>query len=630
MNNHFLILFTIGPVQSFIAQARKTQDLYAGSQILSALTKIAIDKFKQEFPSGEVIYPIFTHDAESLSLPNRFIGKAEGTAEKLKEKAKAIQVGVENEWQDIARRALGKANVSAPTGFEDQIKAHLDIHWVYKEITTDFATAYQELERLGGAVKNVRQFAQYEYNGEKGEAGRKCSIDGKNNALFYRKNGRRKPAYLENATELERFVLNPGEGLSAVSLVKRFYLEGKNKETFPSTAEVALMHDEGRLDDEQKEILQFYKRLFSNRKEEITRVCLDLFNKNLAGPINLNGTENWNPQFDYQMLFEENLNTKNIPNSKQLELLHQLQRKLSPHLKTKYYALVLFDGDKMGKWLAGENNKTKDNLESFHETLSGALSRFGAYARNYLNREKHNGHAVYSGGDDFLGFVNIYSLFEVMKHLREAFDNKVNQAIVDFKQADNHLTFSAGILIAHYKTPYSEVLKKAREIEKKAKKEGGRNAFCITVIKHSGEVQEAIFKWDISENAKLSSSGCANWDALAHIVKELDEDEGHFSTKFIQNLASEFFQLTGTDLYDLDTTSRDTRHLENALAFEMKRLIGRAMDKKENTKTDEECRNDLWKSVKTLWDNAPKPNKVRHFIHALQIADFLTRKTTQD
>ncbi|NTW88345.1 MAG: hypothetical protein HGB26_04300 [Desulfobulbaceae bacterium] len=30
----YLFLFTIGPVQSFIAQARKTRDLYAGSAIL--------------------------------------------------------------------------------------------------------------------------------------------------------------------------------------------------------------------------------------------------------------------------------------------------------------------------------------------------------------------------------------------------------------------------------------------------------------------------------------------------------------------------------------------------------------------------------------------------------------------
>lgn len=626
MNNH-LLLFTIGPVQSFIAQARKTQDLYAGSQILSALIKTGIDKFKKEFPSGEVIYPIFANDVDSLSLPNRFIGKTEDTAEKLKEKAKAIQLAVENEWQDIARRALRKANASAPTGFEDQVKAHLDIHWIYKGVTADFATAYQELEQLGGAVKNVRQFTQYNY-GDIGEAGRKCSIEGKNNALFYRKNGTRRPAHLENAVELERFVLNPGEGLSAVSLVKRFYLEGKNKEAFPSTAEVALMHGEEQLAEEDKKGLDCYKKLF--RKEKIVEACLEMFKNGWlqkAASIRPDEEEEWNDQFDYQMLFEENLNAKNIPNPKQLELLRQLHAKLKPNIKTKYYALVLFDGDKMGKWLAGENNKTKEDLESFHETLSGALSRFGSYARNYLNRENKNGHAVYSGGDDFLGFVNIHSLFEVMSHLREVFDDKVNKKIEAFKKEEKHLTFSAGILIAHYKTPFSEVLKKAREIERKAKKEGGRNAFGITVIKHSGEIQEAVYKWDAE---KGSPNGCSNWIALEHIAKELDKEEGHFSPKFIQNLAAEFYQLTGADLYDFDTTNRDTRHLQNALTFEMKRLIGRAMDKRENSKIDKKRQDDLWDAVNTLWENALKPNKVQHFIHALQIADFLTRKTTQD
>ena len=37
-----LFLFTIGPVQSFIAQARKTRDLKAGSDILSELIREAI------------------------------------------------------------------------------------------------------------------------------------------------------------------------------------------------------------------------------------------------------------------------------------------------------------------------------------------------------------------------------------------------------------------------------------------------------------------------------------------------------------------------------------------------------------------------------------------------------------
>jgi len=40
--NKYLFLFTISPVQSFIAQARKTKDLYDGSKLLTDLIKVAI------------------------------------------------------------------------------------------------------------------------------------------------------------------------------------------------------------------------------------------------------------------------------------------------------------------------------------------------------------------------------------------------------------------------------------------------------------------------------------------------------------------------------------------------------------------------------------------------------------
>ena len=44
MKKH-LFLFTISPVQAFIAQARKAQDLYAGSRLLSDLVRFSIDTF---------------------------------------------------------------------------------------------------------------------------------------------------------------------------------------------------------------------------------------------------------------------------------------------------------------------------------------------------------------------------------------------------------------------------------------------------------------------------------------------------------------------------------------------------------------------------------------------------------
>ncbi len=61
----YLFLFSIGPVQSFIAQARKPQDFAAGSQILSELVDLAM----QGLPKDRIIFP--SPDIENK--PNRFI-----------------------------------------------------------------------------------------------------------------------------------------------------------------------------------------------------------------------------------------------------------------------------------------------------------------------------------------------------------------------------------------------------------------------------------------------------------------------------------------------------------------------------------------------------------------------------
>lgn len=55
--SQFLFLFTIGPVRSFIARARKTQDLYAGSFLLSHLSDIAINKLNMLTDSCVLIFP---------------------------------------------------------------------------------------------------------------------------------------------------------------------------------------------------------------------------------------------------------------------------------------------------------------------------------------------------------------------------------------------------------------------------------------------------------------------------------------------------------------------------------------------------------------------------------------------
>ncbi len=616
MTSH-LFLFTIGPVQGFIAQARKTRDLYAGSRILSELVHEAISTFRNVFPSGKVILPSPPKEGE-LSLPNRFVAEVTADESELRGKAEQIQRAVEKHWQTLAEKALEKAGVSTkPAGFDEQIKALLDIHWVFAPLSgSDYARAYLRLERLGGAVKNIRPFAQME------ETGRKCSIDGVNNALFC--SWRSTPAYVKDPVRIRGFRLSAGEALSAVSLTKRFYPLGDG--SFPSTAEVALMHDEAQLTAEEKQRLKCFKKLFD--REKVAEACIEMLTngyKEKVKLINPREEEDWNDEFDYQMLFEENLNEKNIPNKTQRELLQDLLAPLKKRLQTRYYALVLFDGDQMGKWLSGENNRNVGDLEEFHRMLSGALTAFAQAATEHLNRKNGNGQVIYAGGDDFLGFVNIHHLFGVMKHLRTEFDRIVNQSIAKYKKEGQHLTFSAGVVIAHYKTPLSEVLEKARKVEKAAKKEGDRNAFGIAVMKHSGEIQEAVYKWDQDEK---SPSGCSNWEALECVYQALNKESGNFSHTFIQNLTTEMVGLTGRDLRNLLPGDK-RKAISEGICLEIRRLVDRSW-KNPKKKAQEEI-TELSDRVSQLWEQVPKnsDHRPRHFVHALHIADFLTRKTTQ-
>ncbi|MEN3039578.1 MAG: type III-B CRISPR-associated protein Cas10/Cmr2, partial [Candidatus Kryptonium sp.] len=57
IQNNSLFLFSIGPVQSFIAQARKTQDFYMGSFILSFLTFKVIEVIIDMYGPTNIIYP---------------------------------------------------------------------------------------------------------------------------------------------------------------------------------------------------------------------------------------------------------------------------------------------------------------------------------------------------------------------------------------------------------------------------------------------------------------------------------------------------------------------------------------------------------------------------------------------
>lgn len=218
---------------------------------------------------------------------------------------------------------------------------------------------------------------------------------------------------------------------------------------------------------------------------------------------------------------------------------------LNRFFQETYYGLILLDGDNMGAWLAGSEDKYRlpyrnswhsqvqagidrryaDQLQPYldslrhasparHMAISEALNGFSLDLVRFIVEELYKGKVIYSGGDDVMAMVAVDDLLPVMLLLRLVYSGQfpVNGApdkIWDMllKQAGRPLeigngyvrkqytlyrvmgeraTASCGAVIAHHTAPLGQVLKSVRAAEQRAKKTGGRNAFAIDVLKRSG------------------------------------------------------------------------------------------------------------------------------------------------
>jgi CRISPR-associated protein Cmr2 len=219
-----------------------------------------------------------------------------------------------------------------------------------------------------------------------------------------------------------------------------------------------------------------------------------------------------------------------------------------------YYSLIMMDGDRMGAILAGDT-ATRTAIpyrDSFHPNvqkgfdaqaakhkalqaygqqaraispnrhlaISGALNDFSQVVVRHVVEEEHLGRVIYAGGDDVLAMVPTADLLSTMQRLRHAYSGTLpNDADMDWGQVRNesrklhcskgfaildgrlmrmmgyNATASTGAVIAHHQAPLGAVLQELRAAEKRAKNEGGRDAFSIAVIKRSGGTLRLTEKW---------------------------------------------------------------------------------------------------------------------------------------
>lgn len=526
-----MLSFSIGPVQSFIATARSTRDLWTGSWLLSHLTRQAIGAVGED----TVVFPkLGESDSDSAAcLPNVFLAlvphdQANDLASKVVEATKAA-------WFRIAadvRRKLDShwGSGTWADGWNEQVNGFFDIRCI--TLPPDgkpYGQRFADVGRLVAAHKALRHVEPPEPDEESRP---KCSLTGSHSQM-----GPTGATLSEQAKWWKQVGENSVEGthvreqerLCAISLVKRF-------------AWVASIQSMIRADDDE--------RRFPDTATVAAAIWLKDHNVDWAAiakcPIN-GRRHGWSGQWlhwsEKQLRGEEKLDYESSPSR---EIAQQIINARTIQRPPIYYAILMMDGDHMGRRVrlaAGDPQHPEKSHRALSETLANFADRHtGEIVANY------DGTLVYSGGDDVLALLPVAKAAECADALQTKF-GQLLPATGDLPQA----TMSAGIVFAHYKSDLRFALQEARAAEKEAKI--SRNCLCIRVLKRSGEHASATLGWN-------------------HVP-----DFRHFVKSFAPSKSDPHGQATDRWVYSIErsaTTLSALHATPGVIESEIKRTIGKS------------------------------------------------------
>jgi len=481
-----LFIFSLGPVQGFIAEARRAQDLWAGSTWLSQVASAAL-RVCQEDPNITLIYP---GDPNQPSLPNRFVVRL--PSEKVPALARACTEAAQQAFRKPADKAQKQLRPLAPTDeeweelWERQFAHHLEIYWAAAPIDADaYPLAYQTAHRAFEAAKRVRRFAQMS------EDGFKDSLGGKRSAL--RTAAKDARAYWSQVAEhYYPSILRPEgkERLDALGASKRF---GFNSQRFPSVSVLAVAPFLRAAWVRCPELLRAHAKSMGDLR--VPR--LSPLGERLPALAHVS----W--PFEGDMFYPESLTLEQLredygisPPDEAIDSARKTLRELVTRVDvtpSRYYAILQMDGNSMGEhvWAC--------KTQAQHAELSQQLTSFAGQVYSIVEQQ-HAGRVVYAGGDDVLALLPLAEAVPASCMLAETFDQMFRGWPKDAlpKRDGTPVPFSvrAGLSIAHHRYPLSGALAEARAAEHKARDVPGKAALLVRVLIRSGSPVEASASWN--------------------------------------------------------------------------------------------------------------------------------------
>jgi len=482
-----LLLVTIGPVQDFIAAARRTRDLWAGSQLLSEMSRAAAEELQRPNHQATLIFPA-QDDLTKHDVVNRIIAVLNGTSPG--DVGKAVETAIRTRLHTLAQETLAHASGLQGNRLEmarQQVADLPEIYWVTVPFSEDkYAPARRHLEHALAARKYTRQFGQPAWS----RPVPKSSIDGVRESVIAEEEYTAADA---TRTLFQKYRAGRAERLSGVDLLKRCYRLTDQLADFPSTSHFAALPLLARWAQASRDYRVAVKKYLEALR--FLTVRPETINQRRFQHISLFVSDG--VAYDASILFEERLS--DLADAAELPgirgALDEFYAATSPRRTDRgerpdpYYALLHADGDFMGQTL----NRLAVNGTAAHRRFSLALDTFASAVRPIVESRQHRGALVYSGGDDVLAFLPLHTVLACAKALHDQFRDTFAEMRGELDIAP---TLSVGIAICHHIEPLSDALNLVRNAEKAAKRVSGKNGLAITLSKRGSGDRTVSGSWD--------------------------------------------------------------------------------------------------------------------------------------
>ncbi len=502
----FLIKLSISPVQEFIVQAGRTRDLCsASSMLVNAIYAARLEFMKH---SGDILYPA----NDNQHHPNYFVGILNLLQEQLST--------IVHQVEEAARRSW-KTSLSSAFQYRDGDDFWFDdlftIRWVAQQLSENDSLRQediQNLDRLFEARKRTREFSSIPGH----LAGEKCTQCGL------------RPVADLNWQHLFKSDVRfrKRERLCSVCTGKRMLKLGNSIKT---AAELASFHFREEIktasDDEKSSIEKHWKEFKKTIERELAVVNL---------PDSWLDLEKKHCSLFYESGLEDIISPLLTTDGKIVESKKQSYNallmaqkgflKAFPCSPSKYYCLVIFDGDHIGKWIGGDgyadkNNSYVDYCKTFSQSLSIIAKAFDTIIT------ENGGQLVYAGGDDLFALLPAEHVFSAVSKLKKTFAEKLEFCSNAKNQSP---TISGALVFLPIHQPLRLAVSVAYESANHAKKTFKRNALVTTVLQSSGGSSTFGHSWNTTNSHEWT-------DICKKILSAISGSSPMLSSRFLYRLS---------------------------------------------------------------------------------------------